>query len=148
MKNNFNPWPLGIVLAFAIFIASMAAAVVIACTHGDSLVTRDYYEQELKFQSQIDGAARARQAGAGISRDSAGDIAIQLPAAQLAEKIAGEIELYRPSAAGLDRTLPFAPDAQGRQIIKAADLAAGSWVMRVKWNARGENYFLEQKIKI
>ena len=149
MKGKLNPWPLGIVAAFVIFIAGMATAVVIACTQKDSLVTRDYYEQELKFQSRIDSAARARNAGAGIAQDvSGGKWVIHLPVAQLAQNLAGNIELYRPSAQELDHAVALQPDENGNQTLNVSRLAAGAWVVRVKWNAGGLDYFLEKKIKI
>jgi hypothetical protein len=148
MKNKFNPWPIGIVLVFVLFIGGMATAVVIACTHRDNLVDENYYESELKFQSQIDAAARAQREGASITQPDNGNILVRLPAAQLAQTISGVIELYRPSAPELDHVLALQPDARGVQTVSASKLNSGSWVMRVKWTASGENYFLEQKIKI
>lgn len=148
MKAKFNPWPLGIVLAFVIFIAGMATAVVIACTHSDSLVARDYYEQELKFQGRIDGAERARTAGAAIEQNTSGKVMLHLPVVQLAQNISGTIELYRPSAPELDQMITLQPDSDGRQILDISKLASGAWVVRVKWNAGGQDYFLEQKIKV
>jgi hypothetical protein len=148
MKTKFNPWPLGIVIVFVVFIGGMATAVTIACSHRDHLVDENYYETELKFQSQIDGAARAKQAGATVSQLAGGNVLVQLPAAQLAQKISGAIKLYRPSAPELDRVVALQPDAQGAQTVDISKLAAGAWVLRVNWNAGGEKYFIEQKIKI
>lgn len=148
MKTKFNPWPFGIVFAFVVFISGMAAFVVVASRQQDSLVEKNYYESELKFQDQINNAARAKAAGAAISRSSEGNVVIQLPVAQLAQKISGAIELYRPSAAKLDQSIVLTPDATGAQIVDVTKLVPGAWGVRVKWNAGGENYFLEQKIKI
>ena len=106
MKTKFNPWPLGIVFAFVIFIGIMTTAVFIACAHTDHLVSNNYYEQELKFQDQIESAARAEKSGATLAHDAAaGKIFIRLPTAQLAQKLSGTVELYRPSA---PRTRPHA----------------------------------------
>jgi len=149
MKAKFNPWPLGIVLTFVIFIAGLATAVGIAVTHRDSMVSENYYEQELKYQSQIDGKARALQSGASINYDPvAGKIIVQLPATQAAAKPFGKIELYRPSSPDMDRVMDFSPNAEGAQIVDAAPLPVGSWAVRVKWSAGGQGYFLEQKIAV
>lgn len=149
MKTKFNPWPLGIVLVFVLFICGMAAAIVIATTHRDSLVEENYYESELKFQSQIDGAARARRAGATVAHDAAtAQVIVQLPASQIAPDLTGLIEFYRPSAPELDHSVALQTTASGTQSLDVSRLAAGAWVVRVRWNAGGENYFLEQKIKI
>ena len=149
MKPKANLWPLGIVLTFVIFIAGLATAVAIAATHRDHLVSENYYEQELRYQSQIDGAALAEKSGAKIVFDAvAGRVVVTLPVAQLAQDISGKIELYRPSAPELDRELQLAPDSQGTQMLDVSKFAAGSWLVRARWTAGGQSYFLEQKIKI
>lgn len=147
MKTQRNLWPLGITLTFVVFIAGMASVVFIAATHQDSLVSNNYYEQELRFQAQIDAAARAAKSGATISRD-ADNIIIALSAIELKRNFSGTVEFYRPSAPELDHDLPLQPRADGTQTINVSKLAAGPWLLRVKWNAGGETYFLEQKIVI
>jgi nitrogen fixation protein FixH len=149
MKTTFNPWPLGVVLVFIIFISGMATAVTIAVTHRDGLVEQNYYDSELKYQDAINNTARAEKSGAGITQDlDAGKITIQIPAAQLAQKFSGKIELYRPSASGLDSIVALAPDAGGKQVVDVSKLARGAWQIHVHWNAGGEEYLLEQKISI
>jgi nitrogen fixation protein FixH len=149
MKTKFNPWPFGIVLVFVVFIGGMATAVTIACTHREHLVSENYYEQELNFQGRLESAARAEKSGAKIAGEvSGGKILIQLPAAQLAQNFSGKIELYRPSAPELDQQLTLQPADDGTQTVDVSKLATGAWAVRVSWNAGGENYFLEQKIKI
>jgi hypothetical protein len=149
MKTKFNPWPFGIVLVFVVFIGGMATAVTIACTHREHLVSENYYEQELNFQNKMESAARAEKSGAKIAGEVSGaKILIQLPVAQLAQNFSGKIELYRPSAPELDQRLTLQPANDGTQTVDVSKLAAGAWAVRVSWNAGGENYFLEQKIKI
>lgn len=147
MKTRIHPWPAGIIATFVIFIGALAGVVVIASTHRDSLVSDDYYEEELQFQAQIDASARAQAAGASIAQDAvASCVTIQLPAAQLTEKFAGSVEFYRPSTPALDHAVKLAPAADGSQSINVAKLAAGPWLVRVKWIAAGQSYFLERKI--
>jgi hypothetical protein len=149
MKPNRNLWPWGIVVFFALFFAAMTAMVVIAATHRDHLVSETYYEQELKYQGRIDSAARTKSSGASVALNAAGGtLTVTLPPAQVAQKISGSIELYRPSAPDLDRQFPLVPSADGTQKLDVSQFAAGLWVVRVKWNAAGQDYFLEQKIKI
>jgi len=149
MKAKFNPWPLGIVLAFAIFIAGMATAVAIAITHRDTMVSENYYEQELRFQDQINAAARAKISGATIVHDaSVRKVNVRLPASPAAEKTSGTIEFYRPAAAELDRTFPLVLKADGTQSLDVSNLAAGSWIVRLRWTAGGQDFYLEQKISV
>jgi hypothetical protein len=149
MKTTRNLWPYGLIVTFALFFCGMATVVVIAATHRESMVSENYYEQELKFQDQIDGAARAQKSGASIACDSAGGkVVITVPVAQLAQKFSGTIELYRPSEPKLDQALPLAPHADGTQTLDGSKLAPGLWLVRARWHAAGENYFLEQKVTL
>jgi len=149
MKTKFNPWPYGIIVFFGLLFCGMATIVTIAATHCESMVSENYYEQELKFQDQIDAAARAQKSGASIVADAAGgNIVITVPTAQLAQKFSGTIELYRPSEPKLDQAMPLTPRADGTQTLEGSKLTGGLWLVRVRWNAVGQNYFLEQKITV
>jgi hypothetical protein len=148
MKTE-NYWPLGIIGAFGLFFCGLATVIVIAATHHETMVSENYYEQELTFQDQINATARATECGAAISTDAAsGDVIIRLPAAQLAQKFSGTIALYRPSEPKLDREYQLEPKADGTQMLNVSQIASGLWLVRVKWNVGGQDYFLEQKITI
>lgn len=147
MKTNY--WPYGIIAAFVVFFCGLTTAVVIAATHHETMVSDNYYEQELTFQDHINAVARAVRCGAAITGDAAaGNVLIRLPAAQLGQKFSGTIELYRPSEPALDRAYPFTPQADGTQSLNVSRLATGLWVVRARWNAGGDTYYLEQKITI
>lgn len=60
--------------------------------------------------------------------------------------VVGSIQLYRPSAASMDRELNLELDAQGTQIIDAAKLPAGLWQVRVSWTAGGKNYYSDKTL--
>jgi len=66
----------------------------------------------------------------------------------VARKLSGTIEFYRPSSAALDQEISFAPQADGKQAVDVAKLAAGLWQVRLKWSAGGQQYYLEQKITL
>jgi hypothetical protein len=147
MKTTRNLWPYGIIVMFALFFAGMAGVVVVASTHPEYLVSGNYYEQELKYQGQIDAVARAQKSGAAIV--SANDfVTVTLPAGQLAQKLSGSVELYRPSASELDREFPLTPKAGGSQTLDVSRFTPGLWVVHVRWNAGGQDYFLEKKITV
>ena len=149
MKTQKNFWPLGIGLVFVLFFAGMATVVGIASTHREALVSGEYYEQELKFQDQIDAATRAKQAGAAIRFDAAAaQLIVIVPPAQLVQKLAGTVTLYRAAAPGLDREFLLEPKNDGTQTFNVAKLTAGPWQVRVKWTAGGQVFFLTDKFVI
>jgi nitrogen fixation protein FixH len=151
MKPTRNLWPLGIVLAFVIFISGTAGLIVLACAHRTDLVSADYYEQELRYQGQMDrleNAQRLNQPATVTYNAGRNQIIVSLPPEHARQTATGHIQLYRPSAAGLDRTLNLQLDANGVQTIDAAGLRAGLWKVKVLWNAGGREYFIDEKVNV
>ena len=151
MTTSRNLWPLGIILTLVFFFAGTVGLIVMACSQHVDLVRPDYYEQELKFQNQINQVERTHRTAsqAAVAYDVAGKcIVISLPPDQAPRELTGHIELYRPSAAGLDRTIKLAPDSKGEQRLDAAGLAPGLWKVRVSWTAEQQDYYLDQKVVV
>jgi nitrogen fixation protein FixH len=151
MHLSRNLWPYGIIAAFALFLSGTAGLVVLACAHKSDLVSRDYYEEEVRFQSHLDRADRARNLAtrASVVYDPATRrITLSFPLEPARGAARGRVQLYRPSEAGLDRQVELRVDANGVQTIDAADLKSGLWKVKVTWSAGGEDYFLDEKIVI
>jgi hypothetical protein len=151
MATTRNLWPLGIILTLVVFFAGTVGLIVMACSQRVDLVSPDYYERELKFQGEIDRVERTHRAPsqASVAYDAAGQcITVSLPADQAGREINGRIELYRPSAAGLDRAVKLAPDSKGVQRLDAAGLAPGLWKVRVSWTVEQQDYFLDEKVVV
>ena len=149
MATTRNLWPLGIILTLAVFITGTLGLVVMACSQRVDLVSPDYYERELKYQGQIDRVERTHRAASqgSVAYDAAGKcITVSLPADQVSLAVWGSIELYRPSAAGMDHAVSFKPDAKGIQRLDATGLAPGLWRVRVSWTSEKQNYYFEQKV--
>jgi hypothetical protein len=144
-----NLWPVGIIVACALFVAGTAGLIVMACAQKNDLVRPDYYEQELRFQNQIDRTERTRRVAgqASVAYDTARQcITVSLPPEHAGQPVWGSVELYRPSAAKMDRAVKLEPDAQGVQRLDATGLAPGLWRVRVSWTVEKEDYYLEQKV--
>jgi nitrogen fixation protein FixH len=151
MKSRPNLWPFGIITAFALFIAGTASLIVLACANRTDLVSADYYEQEIKFQGQMERVRRTQALGmpSRITYNAAaGRIVISVPGLQTTGSVSGRIQLYRPSAAGLDKSMRFSPDSQGFQSVDATKLAPGLWKVRVHWIVEHEEYFAEETLII
>ena len=144
-----NFWPVGIVVAFAMFIPVTAGLILLTLANKPELTRPDYYEQELRHQRQMDSAARARELGpaASIAFDAAQQrITVTLPAEHARRVATGHLQLYRPSEAGLDRQVPLALDPDGVQILDVPELPPGLWKVQVAWTVEGRDYLLEQSV--
>ncbi|RME93875.1 MAG: hypothetical protein D6766_07325 [Verrucomicrobia bacterium] len=148
-SSRFNPWPVGIGVFLACFLGYLVAFVVFSTRQRIDLVAPDYYERELRYQEQIDRVERTR-AGAWEARvheaDGGRRLVIELPAEHASAGATGTVELYRPSAAEQDRTLPLRLDAAGRQTIDLRELADGLWRVRVQWKVGDQEYYTERKL--
>lgn len=154
MKDNTKPprsyWPIGIVAYFALALIFLISFIVWASRQREDLVSENYYDKEVRYQQQLDQMNRAQplQSQIAVAYDAVlQNIVITLPAGQ-ALKAVGQIRLYRPSDARLDRDLPLAVDAAGLQRLDAKDLSQGLWKVRVRWNVGGEDFFVDRSVVV
>ncbi len=148
-KRNF--WPLGIILACALFVTGLAVMVFIACTHSSELVSDNYYEQEVKYQTRLDQLNRTAQLNEQVKvafDHGAKRISISLPTGPAAANASGRIQLYRPSAAGLDREVKLELDASGSQSVDATALEPGLWKIRIHWTAGQQEFFADKSVVV
>jgi nitrogen fixation protein FixH len=143
-----NLWPIAIIGFFVVAILFIVTFIAWAVRQRNDLVSADYYEREVRFQSQLDSMNRSQPLATQtvVTFESAPQtIVITLPVAQV-QGATGSVHLYRPSDARLDRELPLALSAAGIQRVDAKDLRDGLWKVRVKWSVGGTEYFIDQPV--
>lgn len=152
---RFNPWPVAIIAWFAIFMTFTVIIVTYLSRQKVDLVQTDYYDDEIRYQEQLDRLNRTEKIKSEIAvvYDSARKaIAISLPggADQRApdKKISGHIRLYRPANQALDREIKLSLDNTGSQIIDTRDLAAGLWKVRIYWSVGGQDFYFNQAVRV
>jgi len=146
--NSRNLWPTAITGFFVVAILFIVAFIAFAMRQREDLVSADYYEREVRYQSQLDSMNRSQALAAQtvVTFEPAQQvIVITLPPAQT-QGATGNIHLYRPSDARLDRNVPLALNAAGIQRLDAKDLRDGLWKVRVRWNVLGKDYFVDQPV--
>lgn len=148
---RWNPWPASIITFFTLAILGCVGFVVFCSLHPSELVAEDYYEQEIRYQSQLDQMERVRASGSLASIQYNPDlklITISIPESQGQPQPAGKVELYRPSSANLDQSVKLDVDGQGSQQIDAGSLQPGLWKVKVTWSAGGKDFYLDRKVRI
>ena len=144
-----NFWPHAIIGWFVIFGSAMAAWVCFAVRQNMDLVRPDYYEEEIRFQKQLDTLNRTAdwRGQVSLSYESARNaMTLRLPAHFVAGTPTGRIQFYRPSDATLDFERPLAIDSSGLQQIDVNGLRPGQWKIRVNWKLNGKDYLFEQTV--
>ena len=150
-STRWNPWPVCIIAFFTLAIIGCVAFVIFCTLHPTELVAKDYYEQEIRYQSQLDRMEMVRASGSLASiqyNQSQKLITISIPETGDKPRPTGKVDLYRPSAASLDQSVKLEVDGQGNQQIDAGTLQPGLWKVKVTWSAGGKDFFLDQKVRI
>ena len=147
--SRWNLWPLSIGVFFTVAIIGCGSFIAFCSRHQADLVAPDYYEQEVRYQHQLDCTRRANQQAqlTSIRYDPARRIIrISLPSQAAGPGASGDVQLYRPSSQALDRRFKLRLDPSGSQAIDATPLAPGLWRVRVAWQARGEDYLVDKRV--
>ncbi|HYU45851.1 MAG TPA: FixH family protein [Terriglobales bacterium] len=146
-----NPWPIAIIAFFVIAITGIVAFVVFATRNKMELVRHDYYDEEIRYQQQLDRLSRTRPLNAQVTvayNPARHQIRIKLPSEHAQRPTSGRIHFYRPSDASLDRDFELAVNADGVQDVDTKKLRAGLWKVRVYWKVNNEEYFFDQSVVV
>ena len=150
-KSKRNPWPVAIVAYFVVFIAFTVGIVGYVSHQKMDLVRGDYYDDEIRYQEQLDRMNRTAdmQGKVAIGYDKATEaITISLQPSEGQTQIAGRIRLYRPSDETMDQDIQLALDSAGRQSLDARNLKTGLWKVRVYWTVAGRDYYFNQSVVV
>ncbi|PRY86199.1 FixH family protein [Mongoliibacter ruber] len=139
-------WGSGIVLTLVAFATIMISMVVICVKQDDiHLVTQDYYEQEIKYQEQIDRMINANALDIeAMEYDSQlKSILLHLP-----EGSKGTLHLFRPSDARLDQKINIDILNSNTNTVDLKSLKEGYWRVKLTWIEDEKEFYLEKKINI
>lgn len=148
--KRLDPWPVSIIAFFAVAITGCVVFVAFCNLNRTDLVAKDYYEQEIRYQAQMEKAVRGRAvAGSSeaITLDAANSM-IRIAVPQTHARATGSVHLYRPSAASMDLSLPLALNDGGFQLIPTDKLAPGLWQVKVSWRVDQDEFYLERRLHI
>jgi hypothetical protein len=149
--GKHNSWPCAIIVHFIVFASALIAWITYAVQQNMDLVRLDYYEEEIRYQQQLDRLNRTQNLHGKVSvayDPTQQAIVLTLPAAHARQQLSGRIQFYRPSDASLDYTEPLTVKADGTQRLDPRNLRPGLWKIRVQWTAAGQDYFFDQPIVV
>ncbi len=146
MKIN---WGTAIVIAFVGFIGFIMYFVVNMAAndkYDHDLVVEDYYQQELKFQSDIDKEENSKTLKTNITWQKTQDgILITFPKDLDIKDIKGKVFLYRPSNKQLDFETPISL-SNHNLLIPDNRLLDGRWNINIDWTYNNKSYLFKEQI--
>jgi len=139
-------WGTKLIIAYSGFVIFMLGMVTLCFQQHFDLVTPDYYAQELKFQSVIDGQQNSNRLEKSvlIEQNEAG-VSIEFPQ-ELYRIDSGVIKFYRPDNKIHDFEKPLTGGL--RYAIASSDFVYGLYKVKFIYSAGGLNYFDEQSLFI
>lgn len=139
---NFGKW---IVVAFVLFTIFIGTLVAICVRQDISLVSKEYYKDELAYQAHITKISNTRSLDQRPSVRNIGNDQLEIAFAQSVDK--GEIKVFCPSDPKMDRTIELNL-SDNRQIVDVSTLKPGMYRVKMSWAAYGKEYFLEEVVYI
>ena len=150
MENKLNiSWGTRIVILYLSFVAGIVFLVYKSMHQEVDLVSKDYYEREIKYQEIIDAKANVLALPEPIITEVKEDaVFIKLPETFKNKEIIGTIYFYRPSNSSLDFKTALKTNEQLVQSLKKSLLQFGLYKMEIDFDADGKRYFIEKTIVI
>jgi hypothetical protein len=142
-------WGTKIVISFVVFVGIIMSMVVISVKQDFFLVTENYYEQEIKYQDQIDRMTNHQNLTEKPLlqwSENKNQLLLIFPGQLIEQGITGNIVFFRPSDASLDRTYEIALSESGVQAFDARLFRNGKWKAKIHFSVNNKEFYTEQSI--
>jgi hypothetical protein len=145
MNMNWGKW---IVVSFVLFAAFIATLVTVCVRQDISLVSKDYYEEELVYQDQIGRIENASLLAKRPSIKIINKNTLEISFDQFNKIRKGELQLFRPSDASMDKKFFFEASDTPTQQFSTDTMHKGMYRARMMWKMGEREYFVEEVIFI
>lgn len=144
-------WGHKIILAFILFGVFIITLVVVCVRQDFHLVSQDYYQKELDYETEIIQTRNAMalpEQPQLILNDIPRQLDLVFPNGLHQGLLDGHVLFFRPSDAHQDFRKPIILDVTGRQAFDITGMEKGMWRIELSWRDGQRRYFLEKKIRI
>ena len=141
---NWGKW---IIVSFVLFALFIGVLVTVCLREDISLVSKNYYQEELNYQQQIE---RMNNANELVNKPSIAvkGVFLSVQFDQFNNLEQGELKLFRPSDEHFDRKYVLSASPEGMQHFDIRALAKGMYHARMTWTMQGKEYFIENTITL
>lgn len=140
-------WGKGVTISFIAFAVFIGALVTVCVREDISLVSKNYYDEELRYQEQID---RLNNAAALIKRPLIlirdGHLEVQYGAFAALEE--GELILTRPSDARYDAKFAVRTGSDSVRVFNLSMYPAGRYNTSLRWKMKGKEFLVQESINL
>ncbi|MDA0193818.1 MAG: FixH family protein [Bacteroidetes bacterium] len=144
-------WGHKIILAF-IFFGVFIITLVAVCVNEDfDLVSEDYYQQEIDFESRIEDVRNSNnleKQPSMVFNANKRRFEIVFPEDIRGTVADGDIVFYRPSNSNFDFKQPLRLDGLGRQLIDLEGKEKGLWEVELSWFDGQKSFYIKTNLFI
>lgn len=146
MSNYKFNWGWGILISIIVFLLIMAALIIFSMSKEVDLVTKDYYKNELEYQTQIDKTNESLKLNkeVNLSQNENG-LVISFPDSV---NIEGELNFYRPSDYKLDFSIPINLLEGNKLSVSKNKFVKGYWKVKISWRENEKDFYSEKTFVI
>lgn len=141
-------WGNKLIIVFIVFAALMATLVYKATQTKFELVSKDYYQDELRYQDKIDGAANAALEAPISIQVNDEIISFEFPDAQKNANITGEAWFYCSVDATKDKRFVLSVDSTGIQRIERKRLQKGDYQVKISYEINQKKYYVTHQLHL
>lgn len=135
-------WGKSILVVYIGFVLLMVFMVYMASMQDFDLVAKDYYQQEIAYQTKID--ANKNQINSNNTwqiKSNSTQIEISLANFTANKKPISKIEFYRPSNSKLDVIKELELNAEGKMFFSTQNFKTGPYLIKINYTIDNKNYF-------
>ncbi len=142
-------WGTRIAMLYIGFVALIAVMITLSMRQKIELVSDDYYDKELVFQTKIDEMNNANALSGKVDHSIEDNFfVIHFPTEFKDRVVSGNVLFFRPSDSSKDLKTEIKLDADLNQKIDLKSLSKGMYKMQVSWSVDNTPYFSEETIVI
>ena len=140
---NFGKW---IVVSFVLFALFIGTLVTLCVREDISLVSKDYYKEELDYQAQIGRLNNTEHLQQKPTIQFVYHTGLKVVWNEKTKIEKGELKLFCPSNSKLDKQ--FGLQSANEQVFEITSLKKGMYRVKLSWTSEGKEYYYEEEIFI
>lgn len=131
---------------FGGMIIMMSVLVYLSMKEDVTMVSKNYYEQELVYQNKLDAAGNANKYPEDFTAKVSGEeVALNVPPTLSANITNGTVEFYCPSSDKWDKKYPIASAANGVYTFRTSALEGPAYLVKLSFSVDGKDYYKQWK---
>ena len=142
-------WGKGIFITVTVFVIVTLSVVSYLISLDFYMVSNDHYGDASNYQETIDKKDQTKSLSQPIMvffDEEQVSLKLVFPPELAGRNNTGTVHMYRPNDSNLDIKLDLNLDQKGIQLIDAAELAKGKWILKLDWSTEGKEYSDEKNI--